>query len=150
VKLWTRRPSVDATGSVRAPGSTLTVELHWTAPAQPVGGPAGDLLAVVTGELDVATEPLLVDLVTMAAAGRTPAQLHLDLAGVRFVDARGVGAILGCGKLAEAAGAGFALVRASHPVREVLHMVDLGHLLPPPEAREPRRPATRPARPTEP
>jgi anti-sigma B factor antagonist len=138
---------VDATVSVRAPGSTLTVELHWTAAVEPVDGRDRDLLAVVTGELDVATEPLLVDLVAMAAAERTPARLHLDLADVRFVDARGVGAILGCGKLAEAAGAQFALVRASRPVREVLRIVGLGHLLPPLEAQEPRRQAKRPTKP---
>jgi anti-anti-sigma factor len=93
------------------------------APDQPpliVTRRAGDTFAV-TGELDLATGPILVRSLDPASlAGRV---LVLDVSGLAFVDCAGAHALA---DICEAVGTGCLIVRGVRPnVRYVLEMVGL-------------------------
>jgi anti-anti-sigma factor len=117
----------------------LVVDLRWVPATEPLEGRTNDLDVVVSGELDMASEPMLVDALGVGAAEHRPVRIRMDLAGVRFVDARGAGAIIESARIAQACGARFEIVRASLPVQRLLGMIDLTDLLPPVRHRTRRR-----------
>src|SRR5690348_536202 len=90
---------------------------------------AQELLVTVVGELDMVTEHVLVDAVGAATADTRPVGVRVDLSGVRFIDARGVAALVDCVEVAGASGARFEITCASLPVRQVLEIVQLAGLL---------------------
>jgi ABC-type transporter Mla MlaB component len=69
--------------------------------------------------------------VAAAVAWHRPAEVRLDLAGVRFVDARGAAGLIACHGLAAAAGADFAVSPAGRVVTDLLRLARLEHLLRP-------------------
>ena len=107
---------------------TLTVDVRF-GPARGRPRP-GDLVIVLAGELDVATETLLTGVTEAAVAHHRPANLHLDLGAVTFLDARGIAAILACRGIAVAAGAEFTIAPGSASVRRVLSLGGLDGALP--------------------
>jgi anti-anti-sigma factor len=116
-------------------GNTLTVDTRWCAPvpagAGPDGAPHGDLLVTAAGELDMATEPVLVRAFARAVDRHHPQRIRLDLAGLQFIDARGIAAIITCRHTAEAAGAAFVLSPAGKRVHDILWLTGLQELLAP-------------------
>ncbi len=74
---------------VVARGTSLPESVGLTVDSR-VGG--GRTRLVLVGELDLATMPVFADAFAGALAGR-PAAVDLDLAGLCFIDARGVDAI---------------------------------------------------------
>lgn len=116
----------------------FSIDLRWPAPAPAAASTCarpGRVVVVITGDLDIAGEPMMVEAVTVALAERQPANLEVDLSGVRFIDARGVGALITCARTAAEVGAGCRIVRASRPVYDVMRIVELDNLLPPPRRR---------------
>lgn len=75
---------------------------------------------VVLGEVDLQTEPRLVDAVAKIAADVSPAPLVLNLEAVTFIDSAGLRGLLRAQQAAEDAGCAFALGRASEPVETLL------------------------------
>jgi anti-anti-sigma factor len=115
-------------------GDTLTVDARWTpCPAgdDPGGARHGDLLVTAAGELDMATEPALVRAVVRAVDRHHPQRLRLDLAGLQFIDARGIGALITCRQAADAAGAAFVIFPAGKRVHDILWLTGLQELLVP-------------------
>ena len=86
----------------------------------------GVQLVSVRGELDLATAPLLAE----RLAGVESAPIEVDLAGVSFIDARGLRVLVEAhGEWNGAGGPGLRLVRASGPTRRLFELVDLASLL---------------------
>jgi anti-anti-sigma factor len=113
-------------------GDILTVDARWTrCPVDADAGGAlhGDLLVTAAGELDMATEPALVRAVVRAVDRHHPQRLRMDLAGLQFIDARGIGAIITCRQAAEAAGAAFVIFPAGRRVHDILWLTGLQELL---------------------
>jgi anti-anti-sigma factor len=117
----------------RRRGDNFKVDARW-APV-PAGADSGarhrDFLITVAGELDMATEPVLVQAFVRAVDRHHPVRIRVDLAGLRFIDARGIGAIITCRQAAEAAGAAFVISPASERVHDILWLTGLQELLPP-------------------
>lgn len=84
---------------------------------------------VVTGDLDARTAPRLREsLVELARGGDT--QVTLDLRGLKFIDSCGLGVILGGHKqLVLGGGRGLVVVAPSRPIRKVLELTGLSHLI---------------------
>ena len=83
---------------------------------------------VVRGELDAASAPRLRTQIRSAlAAGIT--RVVVDLAAVSFIDAAGLGVIVGARRRLADAGGELEVVDASRPVRRVLEITGLGHLV---------------------
>ena len=82
-----------------------------------------------SGELDIATaratEQALLD-----AAGGEPVDLVVDLAGVTFVDATGLGALLHAAEAVDAAGGRLRLASPSRMLRVMLRLLELEARLP--------------------
>jgi anti-anti-sigma factor len=86
--------------------------------------PAGTILRVrVTGEIDLATAPRLQTALQTAVGSATPPmEIAVDLAGVTFIDAVGIGVLIAGRNAARAAGVGFS-VRSPQPL--VVRMIDV-------------------------
>jgi len=86
--------------------------------------PAGAVLPVrVTGEVDLATAPRLQAALQAAVGAATPPmEIAVDLAGVTFIDAVGIGVLIAGRNAARAAGVGFS-VRSPQPL--VVRMIDV-------------------------
>lgn len=83
----------------------------------------GHLLVTVAGEIDIATMPQLRDeLAELTASGRP---LVVDLGGVRFIDASGLGALATAARNARASGAGLHVVSAGYQVRRLFALTGL-------------------------
>ncbi|MEA3076140.1 MAG: anti-sigma factor antagonist [Actinomycetota bacterium] len=78
----------------------------------------------VHGEVDIATAPLLRS--ALAGAVAMGARLTVDLAGVTFMDAAGVGVLAGAATLARRVGGDLVL---RDPSRPTLRVLDLTRLL---------------------
>lgn len=108
--------------SKRSDGLPITVTAHWPRPR----------LCVVqlAGELDIATVPSLVQYLRGETASGC-AHLVLDLAGVRFLAAAGVGLILSAAHNNDGIRGRLHLVgvTGNHVVARVLHLADLMPLL---------------------
>jgi len=94
----------------------------------------------VHGELDLATAPALrqalLDAATRSPASGRPVDLVVDLAGVPFVDATGLGALLSAAESVRGGGGDLRLTSPSRMLRLMLRLLDLEADLPIAGARE--------------
>lgn len=105
-------PSELPRGDAERPAAFLA-ELSWC---------DGAVTFTVHGELDIATGPLLTALVEHAVrVGQAPV-VTLDLSGVRFFGAEGVGALLSIRESAQTRGCRLVLSHVAGMVREVLQL----------------------------
>lgn len=81
---------------------------------------------VLSGELDVSTADELRSLLDECVEDRSP-RICVDLSGVRFIDSRTIGVLIGAQKRAEAAGGG---LRVSNPQPAVRKAFDILGLTP--------------------
>jgi anti-sigma B factor antagonist len=92
------------------------------------GGQPAAVLRIV-GELDVASTPQLeAELATLLEAGK--ANVVIDMAGVQFIDASGIGTLVTAADRARAAGGGIVLCRPTSRVTRVIDMLELNGALP--------------------
>lgn len=92
---------------------------------------AGATLTIeVTGELDMATKPHLIAFVEkMLKDGDT--SVSLDLAGLTFIDAVGIGALIGLRNHISGQGADLLLIKSPNCVKRLLRLTGLDeHLRP--------------------
>ncbi|MEU4448841.1 STAS domain-containing protein [Actinosynnema sp. NPDC050801] len=85
---------------------------------------AGVVVVVVTGELDMATAPMVEEYVhrRLGQAGRT---LVLDLSGVTFFGSSAINLLIGLGAACDAAGTALRLVATTKVVLYPLELTDL-------------------------
>jgi anti-sigma B factor antagonist len=76
----------------------------------------------VSGEVDLATAPVLLSALLKAIEEHHPRTLELDLAQVTFLDAQGVSALLRAHHAARAVSSAVRLVRPQRHVRRVLEL----------------------------
>jgi anti-sigma B factor antagonist len=81
----------------------------------------------VTGELDLATAAAFLAAGEDAVLTEMTTCLELDLSGVSFMDAAGVGALVALNRQARLRGRLLVLVAASQPVRKVLELTRLAN-----------------------
>jgi anti-anti-sigma factor len=82
---------------------------------------------VLHGELDIATAPELIAMLTrLRRLGRAVA---LDLAEVTFIDSTGLTALIDAHRDAESEGRQFSVRRASPAVRRVVELAGVGRVL---------------------
>ena len=82
----------------------------------------------VTGELDLATAPLIGD-TFHRINGAKPLHVHLDLSGVNFCDASGLSAFLAADRLVRATGGRLTLSQPSTQIRRLLTITKLDEIL---------------------
>jgi anti-anti-sigma factor len=83
----------------------------------------------VSGELDLASSPVLAARLAALVAAE-PRSIDVDLAGVSFIDARGLQVLVAAhGRCNGDDGPGLRLVGASHPVRRLFELTGLAGLL---------------------
>ena len=100
--------------------SALTVDIHVR---------SDGVVAVVVGDVDLATADSMVDQVTTHITG-APAALTVDFAGVRFCDSAGINGLVKLRNRCVEAGWRFRLVNPQDHVRRVLvDLTGLGALL---------------------
>jgi anti-sigma B factor antagonist len=88
----------------------------------------GHVLVTVAGEVDIATVPQLQErLAALAASGRP---LIVDLGGVTFIDAAGLGVLASAARRAAAHGASLHAVCARHQVQRLFTVTRLDHQIP--------------------
>jgi anti-sigma B factor antagonist len=80
------------------------------------------------GELDLATGPILADALRVLQA-LDPARITVDLAELTFLDAAGLGQLVGCRNALSARGAELWVTNASSRVRRIVDICGLGALL---------------------
>ncbi|MFC4584860.1 STAS domain-containing protein [Sphaerisporangium corydalis] len=73
----------------------------------------------VTGDVDISCSPMLRERL-LAALGPQRTRLVLDLSGVTFMDASGLGALMAARRRSLLLGGGMRIVAPSSPVRRVL------------------------------
>ncbi|SRR5579875_1092256 len=88
----------------------------------------GYALATLVGELGLATAPVLRERVSELLAARHPLVIDLDQLG--FVDATGLGVLVGAAKRAQAAGVHLRLVCARQRTWRLLQITGLDRRLP--------------------
>lgn len=88
------------------------------------GGHRSPAAVVVTGELDLATVPLLRARLEAALQSR-PSALPVDLSGCTFLDCSAVDVLLAVQDAARRDGVVLVLVRPSRPVRRLLSLLGL-------------------------
>ena len=85
-------------------------------------------IVAIWGELDIATAPVLRDrLFSLLSGGST--HLVLDLAGMTFIDSRGLGAFIGAARDVRAAGGELDLVHPRPAVRRVIEISGMSQAL---------------------
>ncbi len=90
---------------------------------------AGIEIASMPAELDLTTSEGVVAQ-GCAAIARSARLLLLDLAGLSFCDARGLGAFVRIANHADAAGCGFGLIAPRPPVAKILRISGLDSRMP--------------------
>jgi anti-sigma B factor antagonist len=83
----------------------------------------------LTGRLDLAEAPELRAVVAQLLADG-PRRVVLDLGGVPFMDSSGLGALIGCLKIARQAGGDLRIARVGPRVRMVLELTSMHRVLP--------------------
>jgi anti-anti-sigma factor len=83
---------------------------------------------LATGELDIATTPVLSAQLSEAVAAGCRS-FRIDLAGVTFCDASTVGVLVSLDRRVRAAGGSMRIVAASARVHRILHLLDLDRLV---------------------
>jgi anti-sigma B factor antagonist len=92
---------------------------------------------VLDGEIDVATAPAIQRLL-MAAISGGDVDLAVDMSGVTFLGAAGIGVLVAAANRAREAGGGLSLLAPSPQVRRLLDVLHLDAILP--EAQRPTGP----------
>lgn len=94
-------------------------------------GPAARTVVHVVGEVDVATSPLMAAAIERALETDTGdrAQVVVDLARVRFIDAGGINVLLRAAQQARAVGGTLVLRSPSRAVRRMLDVLRLHDVL---------------------
>jgi anti-anti-sigma factor len=86
----------------------------------------GSVRVAVVGEIDMATAPRLrVELLAVIAQAAGRSEVRVDLAGVTFIDAIGVSALVQANRAAGRAGVGFAVERPQGLVLRILEVLGL-------------------------
>src|SRR6476660_3399452 len=91
-----------------------------------------DLLSaavVLDGEIDISHCPAIRRLL-MAAINGGDVHLAVDMSGVTFIDASGIGVLVAAANRARRAGGGLSLLAPSRQVRRLLDVFDLDAILP--------------------
>jgi anti-anti-sigma factor len=84
---------------------------------------------VLDGEMDIATCPAIRRFL-MAAISGGDVQLAVDMSGVTFIDASGIGVLVAAANRARQAGGGLSLLAPSPQVRRLLDVFHLDTILP--------------------
>jgi len=120
IKLRGRVGGVSLVAMTNIDPSALTVDIHVR---------SDGVVAVVVGDVDLATADSMVDQVTTHITG-APAALTVDFAGVRFCDSAGINGLVKLRNRCVEAGWRFRLVNPQDHVRRVLvDLTGLGALL---------------------
>jgi anti-sigma B factor antagonist len=88
---------------------------------------------VLDGEIDIATAPAIRRFLMAALSGKD-AHLAVDMSGVTFIGAAGIGVLVAAANRAREAGGGLSLLAPSPPVRRLLDVLHLDGVLPQPSA----------------
>jgi anti-sigma B factor antagonist len=89
---------------------------------------AGVVTIAVTGELDLATAPMVGDTFNKIN-GAQPLHVHFDLSGVNFCDAAGLSTFLAADRLLRATGGRLTLISPSPQIRRLLTITKLDQVL---------------------
>ena len=84
---------------------------------------------VLDGEMDIATCPAIRRFL-MAAISGGDVHLAVDMSGVTFIDASGIGVLVAAANRARQAGGGLSLLAPSPQVRRLLDVLHLDAILP--------------------
>jgi anti-anti-sigma factor len=84
---------------------------------------------VLGGEIDIATAPAIRRFLLGAISGGN-VHLAVDMSGVTFIDAGGIGVLVAAANRARQAGGGLSLLAPSRPVRRLLEVFHLDAILP--------------------
>ena len=85
--------------------------------------------AVLDGEIDIATVPAIRRFL-MAAISGGDVHLAVDMSGVTFIDAAGIGVLVAAANRAREAGGGLSLLAPSWQVRRLVDVFHLDAILP--------------------
>jgi anti-anti-sigma factor len=107
----------------------LVKAFHALIERQDPDGRAARVVVQVTGEVDVATSALLADAVARAMETADRADLVVDLARVRFIDASGINVLVNAAHQARAVGGTLVLRSPSRAVRRLLAVLHLDEVL---------------------
>jgi anti-anti-sigma factor len=86
-------------------------------------------VVVLGGEIDIATSPAIRESL-MAAINAGNVHLAVDMSGVAFIDAAGIGVLVAAANRAREAGGGLSLLAPSWQVRRLLDVLHLDGILP--------------------
>jgi len=89
----------------------------------------GEVLLALEGEVDLVTTPMLRTALALLHAGGACSRITVDMAGVGFMDAAGIGCITRAARRLNDRGIALAVIRPSPPVRRLLDLCDPGGLL---------------------
>jgi anti-anti-sigma factor len=84
---------------------------------------------VLDGDIDIATAPAIRRFLMAAISGGT-AHLAVDMSGVTFIDASGIGVLVAAANRARQAGGGLSLLAPSRQVQRLLDVLHLDAILP--------------------
>ena len=84
---------------------------------------------VLDGEIDIATAPAVRRFLTAAISGGD-VYLAVDMSGVAFIDAAGIGVLVAAANRAREAGGGLSLLAPSPQVRRLVDVLHLDAILP--------------------
>jgi anti-anti-sigma factor len=133
--------------STRASVGTVRVSLPCgSAPAAALGGEGGTADVVLRGEIDMSKVHACRLLLEAAVASR-PAVVRVDMAEVQFIDADGLGALIGLAKRLRATRARLLITRARPGLRRAIDVVGLAALADVEEPSWEKRPDPVPAHP---
>jgi len=89
----------------------------------------GEVVLVVGGDLDLATAPLLATTLADVLGGESGPRVVLDLADLDFIDAVGLGHIIGARRRLSDRGGTLVVRQPSPPARRLLELCELGDLV---------------------
>ena len=90
---------------------------------------AGVLTVAVSGDVDIATGPVVSDAISEALAAEDAESVRVDLSGVRFLDSSGIALLLRARRDADERGRGFWIIGAQGVTLQVLEVTGvLSHL----------------------
>lgn len=114
--------SRSAATSSQDAAASLTIDTEQSGPAS--------VRVRLTGEIDLATAPQLrAALLSVILAAPPRTDVRVDLSGVTFVDATGVGVLVRANRAARRAGLGFAVAHPTGMVLRILEVLDLTEVL---------------------
>ncbi len=90
---------------------------------------ASSAAVVLDGEIDIATAPAIRRFLLAAISGGD-VHLAVDMSGVTFIDAGGIGVLVAAANRAREAGGGLSLLAPSRQVRRLLDVLHLDAILP--------------------